>query len=92
MYKNNYTQLIVKFQPWSLAIIWKEFDSKVFLLCNTIDIFSMKATSFSLNYIVTQILVPWKINISLTPKLIKFEVRLNLEWPPYCSKTSLSPL
>jgi hypothetical protein len=89
MYKNNYTQLIVKVQPWSLTVIWKEFDSKVSLLCNTIDILSMKVTCFSLNYIITTILTPWKIDIPLTPKLIKFEVRLDLERPPYCSKLAI---
>lgn len=86
MYKNIYTQLIVKVQPWSLVVIWKEFDSKVSLLCNTINILSMTAACFSLNYIVTTILAPWKIDIPLTPKLIKCEVKLNLESPPYCSK------
>jgi hypothetical protein len=86
MYKNNYTQLIVKVQPWSLALIWKKFDSKINLLCNTIDILSMKASHFSLNYIVTPILAPWKIDIPLTPKLIEFEVKLDVGRLPSCSK------
>jgi hypothetical protein len=46
----------------------------------------MKASHSSLNYIVTPILTPWKIDIPLTPKLIEFEVRLDVGRPPYCRK------
>jgi hypothetical protein len=43
----------------------------------------MKGACFSLYYIVTLILAPWKTNTPSTPKFMNLEAKLDSKRPPY---------